>query len=179
MAIMEVKGMIADLFRLVKVKRSIESHDEAEMIAALIVSEYWDLRISELQYIFRGIVTGRYGKVFDRLDANTICQFIREYQTSLERITYDEARASQHKAKRSEDELAMAYHEYRSSLAAGEQPLSYRDWFYQIRCKPVDQKPRKPKGREYFYDGAYLGYKRRREEMAILEQERKSKTNVP
>lgn len=56
--------------------------------AKLIVSEYWYLTIADFKVCFRSALLGKYGKVFDRLDAMILLEWIREYMN--ERAHYAE-----------------------------------------------------------------------------------------
>lgn len=60
--------------------------------ASLILDEYSDLTLDELILCFKWAKTGKFGKVFNRMDIQVICEWLQLYRISDERLTYLENR---------------------------------------------------------------------------------------
>lgn len=92
--ITELSAMIEGVFELVRVGKRI---DEGAIIklSKMILKKYWYLTIDEISYCLDGGIEGRYGKIYDRIDAQVILEWLHLYDTSDESIIYFEKQAEE------------------------------------------------------------------------------------
>ena len=80
----------------------------------LILEDYYFLQIDDFKYCFSKAIKGEYGKIYDRIDANIILDWLRQYTNSRcafgSTITIDEAKSL-------ENEKVSSYDEYLKSIS--------------------------------------------------------------
>lgn len=65
---------------------NVDGMTEAQMLDAsvLIVQKYGKLRLEDIALCFRNAVTGKYGKVYNRIDLMIICEWLDKYTAELD-----------------------------------------------------------------------------------------------
>jgi hypothetical protein len=105
-----VKNLIVSLCESLNLTNSMNDYQVLEA-SMLLTEKYYYLKIEELILIFKNVKLGRYGKSFNRLDIQIICEWIEAYMISNERIEYFEKENTKHKIK-NEAPLADLYKNY-------------------------------------------------------------------
>lgn len=78
--------MLENLSLQFNVKEGFDD-DQIEDCYMTIIAEFSQISPEELLYVFRRAKSGHYGPVYNRLDTQTVCRWIREYMDG-ERMTY-------------------------------------------------------------------------------------------
>jgi hypothetical protein len=108
-------------------------------IPILVCQKYFYLKLDELILIFRKAKTGDYGKVFNRLDIQIICEWIEAYIVSDERTSYFEKVNTEYKIK-NETPLKDIYKNYSVENIKSPEQTKREAW-----QKKVDEFFKKPK----------------------------------
>lgn len=53
--------------------------EQTYMTAELIVDEFYNLNVADINLVFKNAKLGKYGKIYDRLDGNIILEWFRRY----------------------------------------------------------------------------------------------------
>jgi len=70
------------------------TEDQIELCAIEIVETYYALRMSDLTFLFRKIISGAYGEFYESLTISKVLSFFRNYFE--ERCTYAELQSQRH-----------------------------------------------------------------------------------
>ena len=73
-----VKIWIADFLQSVNLKRSL-NEDQVDEIAFLVVSEYRNMTISDINLIFKNAKLGKYGQFYESIDVVKVLGWFNEY----------------------------------------------------------------------------------------------------
>ncbi len=68
-------------------------------IAVAILEKYWFVKLEEICLVLKKAKYGEYGELYNRLDIQTVFNWIERYLSSEERIRYIEVQASEYKKK--------------------------------------------------------------------------------
>lgn len=71
-------GWLVYLNELLNLKRPM-TEDQIELCAAEIADCYYSLKMSDLTYLFRRIISGQYGEFYESLSITKMLTFFREY----------------------------------------------------------------------------------------------------
>jgi hypothetical protein len=93
-----VKNLITNLAESLNLTNSVNEAQIFEM-TLLIIETYWHVKLEELVLIFKNAKLGKYGKVYNRLDIQIVCEWIETYLRSEERAIYFEKKNREHKDK--------------------------------------------------------------------------------
>jgi hypothetical protein len=93
-----ITGMLKELEMSLNLTSKLTEYQAIE-IPILVCQKYYYLKLDELILVFRKAKTGDYGKVFNRLDIQVICEWIEAYIVSEERTAYFEKVNTAHKIK--------------------------------------------------------------------------------
>ncbi len=55
------------------------TEDRIELCAIEIINEYYGLKMSDLTYLFRRIISGQYGEFYESLTISKVLTFFRDY----------------------------------------------------------------------------------------------------
>ena len=78
-------GWLVYLNEILNLKNSM-SESQMMLASQLICEEFYMLKMSELTLLFKRIISGQYGKFYERLDIPTILTCFREYLEELSLI---------------------------------------------------------------------------------------------
>lgn len=95
-AAIAIQRLVANLARSFNLSNTINNAQLLEM-SLLIMEKYYYLKIEELAYVFKNAKLGQYGKVYNRLDIQIICEWIETYLVSEERISLFEKESQKYK----------------------------------------------------------------------------------
>lgn len=109
-----ISAMIESIYTLVNVGKQINEHAIIKL-AEMIIENYWYLKIDEIDLVFKNGITGKYGKIYDRVDASVIFDWLHQYDVSDECISIYEDEASDFK-KREHDSSILLDSEFRGML---------------------------------------------------------------
>jgi len=85
-----ISAMIESIYQLINVGKQIGA-DAIIKLSEMIIENYWYLKIDEIDLVFKNGITGKYGKIYDRVDASVIFDWLHKYDTSQECISiYEE-----------------------------------------------------------------------------------------
>jgi hypothetical protein len=73
-----VMGWLVYLNDLLNLKKPM-SEDQIEMCAIEITDTFYTLKMSDLAYLFRRIISGQYGEFYESLTISKVLTFFREY----------------------------------------------------------------------------------------------------
>jgi hypothetical protein len=73
-----VMGWLVYLNDLLNLKKPM-SEDQIEMCAIEITDTFYSLKMSDLAYLFRRIISGQYGEFYESLTISKVLTFFREY----------------------------------------------------------------------------------------------------
>ena len=73
-----VMGWLVYLNDLLALRKSM-SEDQIEMCAIDITDTFYTLKMSDLAYLFRRIISGQYGEFYESLTISKVLTFFREY----------------------------------------------------------------------------------------------------
>lgn len=73
-----IEGWIINLREFVNVGKKM-TDEQTQETAMLIVQEYYNLNISDINFIFKNAKLGRYGKIYDRLDGQLILEWFDKH----------------------------------------------------------------------------------------------------
>jgi hypothetical protein len=108
-----VKNLIISLAESLNLTNTVNDAQVFEM-TLLIIETYWYLKLEELVLIFKNAKIGKYGKMYNRLDIQIICEWIETYLRSEERAMYFEKKNTEHKKKEIDVKLMPElYEKYR------------------------------------------------------------------
>lgn len=97
-------------------------------ISMMVIEKYWFLKLDELVLIFKKAKTGEFGKMYNRLDIQIICEWIETYLKSEERAVYFEKKNTEHKKKEIDVKLMpQLYEKYKME----KEPEENKDEEYQ------------------------------------------------
>lgn len=82
---------------------------QVEQCAIMISKEYRHLTFEDLLIVFRKIITGKFGTLYNRLDMAIVCECLNKYTTSDEYVYAQEKYATSYKKK--EEEQSDEYYE--------------------------------------------------------------------
>jgi hypothetical protein len=104
LAVQVVADLINDLNDFLSVKPM--TVPQVAMTAEIVVQEFYWLKIADLKLVFRNAMSGKYGELYNRLDGQLICGWIRKYQD--ERLQEAERRSQQeHRDRMKPDNTAL------------------------------------------------------------------------
>jgi hypothetical protein len=61
------------------------SEDQVAYITKTLINEFWWLKIEDFVLIFKNAKMARYGKIYNRIDIHTICEWVNQYLTDRDR----------------------------------------------------------------------------------------------
>lgn len=103
--------------------------------ASMIASEFWHLKLEEIILAFKRGKLGKYGKAYNRLDVQVLCEWLTQYNHSEEKAAYLEQVRSLYRQKERDTFNQGASAEVVEKL---ESMLSKKDI---LKPKPVNQAP--------------------------------------
>jgi hypothetical protein len=106
--------MIESVYQLVNVGKQIKG-DAIVLLAEMIIENYWFLKIDEIDLVFKNGIMGKYGKIYDRVDASVIFDWLHKYDVSDEVINIYEDKASKFK-EREHDSSILNMAEFREKI---------------------------------------------------------------
>lgn len=77
-ALLTVAHAVAWLMAMVEVQRK-PTDVKVQMIAKLVMGEYYFLKLSEIRYAFERALLGDYGELYGKIDATDVARFLRMY----------------------------------------------------------------------------------------------------
>lgn len=89
----EITLLISGIYNLVNVGKQINERSIVTL-AKMIIEKYWHLKIDEIDLVFRNGITGNYGKIYDRVDASVIFDWLQQYDVGEECISIYEENSS-------------------------------------------------------------------------------------
>lgn len=89
--------LIEQIYELANVGKRL-SDSAMATTAEMIVEEYYYLKLEEIQLVFKNGAIGKYGKIYDRIDASVIFDWLLQYDTSEASIAVSEKRAANFKS---------------------------------------------------------------------------------
>ena len=78
------------------------SEEQMKLASQLICEEFYMLKMSELTLLFKRIISGQYGKFYERLDIPTILTCFREYLEERFEIAIDQSSRNHRDIKQNE-----------------------------------------------------------------------------
>lgn len=81
--------------------------EQREFAAELIVTEYYFLTVADLRLFVRQACTGKFGKVYDRLDGATIMDWISQYNEEREAAAAEQAEQEHARCKAEQNEAQL------------------------------------------------------------------------
>ena len=94
-------GWLVYLNEILNLKNSM-SESQMMLASQLICEEFYMLKMSELTLLFKRIISGQYGKFYERLDIPTILTCFREYLEERFEIAIDESSRNHRDQKQNE-----------------------------------------------------------------------------
>ena len=73
-----IEGWIVNIREFINVGKKM-TDEQTQETAMLIVYEYYNLNIADINFIFKNAKMGRYGKTYDRLDGQVILSWFGEH----------------------------------------------------------------------------------------------------
>ena len=67
------------------------SEDQIELCAHEVVNEFYSLKMSDLAYLFKRIISGQYGEFYESLTISKVLTFFREYFNERCRLAEQDA----------------------------------------------------------------------------------------
>ena len=85
-----IEGWIVNIREFINVGKKMTDQQTQET-AMLIVNEYYNLNLADINYIFKNAKLGRYGKYYDRLDGQVILSWFDEHFRNRCMVAADES----------------------------------------------------------------------------------------
>jgi hypothetical protein len=108
-----IRVQLNDYQNFVAVKEENELPKElADEMAALISSDWYWLKMTEIMLFFRWLKTGRYGELYGRINPQTFFCKLREFCTDRNNIIFDEESKERRKEIEKSIKEAITYEDY-------------------------------------------------------------------
>lgn len=85
-----IEGWIVNIREFINVGRKM-TDEQTQETAMLIVDEYYNLNLADINYIFKNAKLGKYGKYYDRLDGQIILSWFEEHFNNRCKTAADES----------------------------------------------------------------------------------------
>ena len=111
----ELSALIQGVYDLVKVGKRIDE-DAIVKLSKMILKKYWYLTIDEVSYCLDSGIQGQYGKIYDRIDAQVILEWLHLYDTGEESISHFEKQAEESSKPGGRNESLLEVPEFRDKI---------------------------------------------------------------
>lgn len=85
-----IEGWVVNIREFINVGKKM-TDEQTQETAMLIVDEYYNLNLADINLIFKNAKLGRYGKYYDRLDGQIILSWFEEHFNNRCKIAADES----------------------------------------------------------------------------------------
>ncbi len=85
-----IEGWIVNVREFINVGKKM-TDEQTQETAMLIVDEYYNLNLADINFIFKNAKLGRYGKYYDRLDGQIILSWFEEHFSNRCKLAAEES----------------------------------------------------------------------------------------
>ncbi len=101
-ALAVVHGLVYDLRDSFSIGKNL-SDRQLELLGEFILEDYYYLTIADLKLCFKNAIKGKYGKVYDRIDVQIVCEWLSTYAENrasyAEGVSTDRFKSEKEKTK--------------------------------------------------------------------------------
>lgn len=85
-----IEGWVVNIREFINVGKKM-TDEQTQETAMLIVDEYYNLNLADINFIFKNAKLGKYGKYYDRLDGQIILSWFEEHFNNRCMVAADES----------------------------------------------------------------------------------------